>query len=259
MTTDIENNTGAPAAPIRKTAGGPAPTKWWRRPWIIPLMVATGCYLAYQLSPFVGTDPSQAPVPPHQGFPEYYWVLVVHITCGPIAMIAVIFQIWPWFRRNHAKAHRVMGRIYFGACILIGLSGLTIVKFAPAVGQIGVTFTVLALLFTTTAGWIAARRHKYVAHRRWMLYSFALVTNNIWGVSIVWVLDHIWPTIQISYLLEAARWIGWVLNLMLVQAWLYHTEHRPLDLPRRRRTPSQAVAAAAIPAQPGPQVAEAEL
>ena len=251
MTIKVENNTSAPVAPVP----GSAPVTWWRRPWIIPLTVAIGCYLAYQLSPFVGTDPTQAPVPPHAGFPEYYWILVAHMTCGTTALGLVIFQVWPWFRRNHAKAHRVMGRIYFGAVIVVGLCGLSIVKFAPPVGQIGVVFTTLALMFTATAGWFAARRHKYVAHRRWMLYSFALVTNNIWGVSIVWVLDHIWPNIQVSYLLEAARWIGWVVNLMLVQAWLYHTEHRPLDLPRRRRSRPAAVAVPA--AAPAPAVAEA--
>ena len=36
---------------------------------------------------------------------------------------------------------------------------------------------------------------------------------------------------QIASLLEAARWVGWVANLMLVQWWLYHTEGRHLGQP----------------------------
>jgi uncharacterized membrane protein len=234
-----------PGTPGKPVSGAGKPT-WWRRPWIIPLMAVIAGYLVYQLKPFIGVDPSLAPVPPHPGFPAYYGVLVVHITCGPIAMVTVIFQIWPWFRRHHAKAHRVMGRIYVAAVVLTGLSGLTIVRFAPAVGQIGVVMVTLTLLATTIAGFVMARRGKYVEHRRLMLYSFALVTNNIWGVTIVEVLLHLPITVQLSYLLEAARWIGWVLNLMLVQWWLYHTAGRALDLPlRTRRRAGVATAPAA--------------
>jgi hypothetical protein len=213
------------------TTRTPGPVKrWWARSWIIPLWGVVGFYLYYQISPFIGVPPSEAPVSPHPGFAAYYPILVVHMTAGTIAMITATMQVWQWLRRAHPKVHRVSGRLYvFAGAIPGSLAGLTIVWFAPAAGKVGVLFSVTGWLITSVVAYVAARRGNYVLHRRFMLYSFALVMNNIWGVffSIIWLKFHI--TLDITYLLESARWVGPVINLALVQWWLYRTIDRPVE------------------------------
>ncbi|GAA3071524.1 DUF2306 domain-containing protein [Streptosporangium carneum] len=202
-----------------------APPRWWRRPWIIPLVLVVAGFLIFQLSPFAGVAESQAPIPPHDGFPLYYPLLIAHMALGTVAMIAVCLQVWPWLRLRHPAVHRVSGRLYVLGALPGAVIGLVIMPFAPPVGQIGVSMATILWFATTLAGFVAARRRRYALHRRYMLYSFALVMNNVWGIVIVNTGLAV-GDISINYLLEAARWVGWVVNLMLVQWWLYRTAGR---------------------------------
>lgn len=217
------------AAPIRPAPSGTNPKRWWSRPWVVPLWVTVLYYLYYQMNPILSVPPDQAPVSPHPGFPAYYPLLIVHMTGGTIAMLTACLQVWPWMRRQHPKVHRVAGRMYvFAGTIPAFMAGMSIVWFAPPAGKLGVLFSVTGWLVTTVVGYVAIRRRNYALHRRFMLYSFAFVMNNIWGVafSILWG----WFDIQLTYtyLAEAARWVGWTVNLMLVQWWLERTARRPV-------------------------------
>ncbi|GII76217.1 hypothetical protein Sru01_11990 [Sphaerisporangium rufum] len=223
MTLDTRN--AAPAAPARPAPGsGRAPRSWWRRPWIAPLMALVVAYLFYQISPYV--PESKAPTPPHDGFPAYYPLLVVHMVAGTLAIISACFQVWPWLRRRHPAVHRASGRVYVAGALVGGTVGLIIVRFAPTVGQIGVAAATSLWIAFTVIAVVYARKGRYDLHRRFMLYSFAIIMNNIWGVLIVNVLMRMPFEVSFLHMLEAARWVGWVFNLMLVQWWLYHTEGR---------------------------------
>jgi uncharacterized membrane protein len=218
----VTQNTQEVGAPAREP-GGPAPLAWWMRPWVIPLGIAVISYLIYQLRPYVNLNQSTAPLPPHQGFSLYYDFLLVHISCATVAMSTVAFQLWPWLRRRHPRIHRTVGRIYVFTALPAAIAALVIVRFAPPAGKVGVTMATLLWMGTTTTGFVMARRKRYVEHRRFMLYSFAIVVNNFWGVVIVQAGLHAPFHIDLTYLLESARWVGWTVNLMIVQWWLYRT------------------------------------
>jgi hypothetical protein len=231
------HDTGAKAPPTSPAEGRPrasrTPPRWWRRPWIIPLFLAVVGFIVYQASPYV--PERTAPTPPHDGFPAYYPLLVVHMIAGTLAMLSVCLQVWPWLRRRHPAVHRVSGWVYVAGAIVGGAVGLIIVRFAPPVGQIGVSAaTTLWIVFTVVAV-VYARKGRYDLHRRFMLYSFAIIMNNVWGVVIVNVLIRMPFEVGFTYMLEAARWAGWIVSLMLVQWWLYHTAGRDLGLPRSPR------------------------
>ncbi|HEX4812616.1 MAG TPA: DUF2306 domain-containing protein [Nonomuraea sp.] len=209
--------------------------RWWRRPWIIPLALVVAGFLYYQVGPFAraGANESLAPIPPHDGFPPYYPLLWGHIVFGTVAMVTVVLQVWPRLRVRRPAVHRWSGRVYVVSALVCGVIGLILVRFAPPVGQIGVSMATTLWLATTITGYVLVRRGNYALHRRFMLYSFAIVMNNVWGIVIVNV--GLVNQVQILYLIEAARWVGWVGNLMLVQWWLYHTADRPIELPVRVR------------------------
>ncbi|WP_308193332.1 DUF2306 domain-containing protein [Nonomuraea sp. MG754425] len=224
-----------PAGDLDRPAATRTEPRWWRRPWIIPLALVVAGFLYYQVTPFAraGANESLAPLPPHDGFPAYYPLLWGHIVFGTVSMVTVVLQVWPKLRINRPAVHRWSGRIYVVAALVTGVIGLILVRFATPVGQIGVTAATVLWLACTIAGYVLVRRGKYALHRRFMLYSFALVMNNVWGVVIVNV--GLLNGAEILYLIEAARWVGWVGNLMLVQWWLYRTADRPLHLPVRAR------------------------
>ncbi|GAA2076829.1 DUF2306 domain-containing protein [Actinomadura alba] len=239
MTYDIEKTPAgerakgqSPPAEQRGQAAEGREPQWWRRPWIIPLVLVSVIWWQYIVRPFLDFNEETAPIPPHEDYSLYYPTLLGHIGFGTIAMITVVLQVWPRVRLNHRRLHRFSGRIYVVSTLISGLLALSIVRFAPPVGQIGVSLATILWMGLTTMGFIRARQRRFAEHRRFMLYSFAIVMNNTVGTFIVYVGLRLPDPIEVNYLLEAARWVGWVFNLILVQAWLNHTAKRPLLLPR---------------------------
>jgi uncharacterized membrane protein len=208
-------------------AGRPDRPVWWRRPWIVPLALVVLAFLVYQLSPFRELDEQTAPIPPHDGFPLYFPILLGHMFFGTITMITVVLQLWPRLRIEHPRVHRISGRVYVVSAVIAGCAGLVIVPFAPVVGQIGVSLATITWIAVTVAGFVRARQGHFDRHRRLMLYSFAIVMNNVWGVILGRIGFSMIDVIDVNYIAEGVRWLGWIGNLMLVQWWIYRTEDRP--------------------------------
>ncbi|WP_024875091.1 DUF2306 domain-containing protein [Saccharomonospora piscinae] len=221
--TDTVVDTGE--SPVDPASSGTSPV-WWRRPWIIPLALVVLGFLFFQLSPFRELNEATAPIPPHDGFPAYFPILLTHMFFGTVAMITVVLQLWPWLRRNHPKVHRISGRFYVVSTLISGCLGLIIVPFAPIVGQIGVSMATITWMAVTTMAFVRARQGQFVKHRRLMLYSFAIVMNNVWGLLLGRIGFTMLDVIDLLYIQEGVRWLGWVGNLMLVQWWIYRTEDR---------------------------------
>jgi uncharacterized membrane protein len=204
----------------------PVRKPFWRRPWVLPLAIAVVVYLYLETQPFIGVPLDEQPIEPHGGFALYYPALVLHICGGSVAMLTMILQVWPWLRNNHPKVHRISGRVYVISALIAGCMALVIVWWAPKPGKDGALCLAIVLLATTIAGYRAARRRDWEKHRRYMLYSFAIAANNMWAVYVVMAMIALHIPVDPVYFPEAARWIPWVGNLMLVQWWLYRTAGR---------------------------------
>lgn len=214
-----------------RTAREPAPRRprkpFWRRPWILPLAVVVVLYVYLQSAQVVGVPADQRPLPPHDDFPAYYPLLVVHMIGGTVAMFTMCLQLWPWLRQHHPRVHRVSGRLYVSGTIVSAVLGLIVVWWAPQPGKLGGVCMLLFWLVATVAAFRAIRRRNFVAHRRYMLYSFAVAANNLWAFFILMAIKALEIPLDMAYFAEGARWITWVGNLMLVQWWLYRTARRP--------------------------------
>ncbi|SFW72529.1 DUF2306 domain-containing protein [Amycolatopsis australiensis] len=209
-------------------AEAPARTPFWRRPWIVPLAVAVVFYTYTAAEPFVGVPEAQAPLQPHPGFGLYYPLLMVHIGAGTVAMLTMVPQVWPWLHRHHPKVHRVTGQVYLLAVLVAGSAALVVVWWAPQPGKVGALCLTVFWLATTAAGYWTGRREDYEKHRRYMLYSFAIAASNMGGAYGLMVLELLGISVDPAYFGEAARWIPWVGDLMLVQWWLHRTARRPV-------------------------------
>ncbi|MDQ3787601.1 MAG: DUF2306 domain-containing protein, partial [Actinomycetota bacterium] len=230
MTLNLESDSDQ-RSPERAQPPARPRTPFWRRPWVGPLAVAVVAYIYLASAPFVGVPKEQAPLQPHDGFSLYYPLLIVHMIAGTIAMLTMVLQVWPWLRQHHINVHRLSGRIYFVSVMISGFIGLIVVWWAPQVGKVGALCLLLFWLATSIAGFRAVRRGDLNKHRRYMLYSFAVSANNMWAFFALLAIQEFHIPLDLVYYQEAARWIPWVGNVMLVQWWLYRTARRRSQAP----------------------------
>ena len=232
---------------------------WWRRPWMIPLGIVLVAFLLWSLPPYLTFDPANSRSRT-DGFALQYPVLLVHIGTGTIAMVTAFFQMWPRFRRRFPVAHRIMGRFYVFAGVLpTTVMALLIIPFTGLpTGTVGGATSAVAWIATTIAGLRAARQRRFADHRRWMIYSFALSFNIVWGRALFITLalipglnvdGHFVPGLQYleTSLNEAAGWMGSVINLLIAYWWVRRTANRPRDargeeLPANPTVPQLATA-----------------
>lgn len=153
---------------------------WWRRPWIVPLLLVVTAFLAFSVPPYLTLDPSLSRLEPPPGNDLYYPLLVAHVLFGTVAMTTACFQIWPAFRARHRRGHRITGRIYvYAGALPAGLLGLYVgwhTAAGPSVRVANLVGSALWLL-VTIVGLHMARRHRFNDHRRWMSRSFALTMS----------------------------------------------------------------------------------
>jgi len=215
-----------------------APRRLWRPSWLLLglLGVLVLVNLHHAFPQYFSLQSSSARIMLKPNLEWHYPLLLVHIFTGNIAMVTLFFQLWPWLRRNHPSIHRWNGRVYvFAGAIPAALAGLVLVPLRPdPAGSLGLATMSVLWLFTTAWGWRKARQRRYVEHRRWMLYSFALALGTTWGRVIFLGFTHIEGfTMNISLLIDIANWFCWVANLLVVQWWLERTAPRAAQIVRR--------------------------
>jgi hypothetical protein len=265
-----ETGVATPAGQPAQRGAPRAKKRFWKRPWVVPLMLVSVAFLAYALPPYLTLDPSRSRLPVDH-HPAFYVLLVTHIFCGTVALLAGCMQVWPWFRGRFPVAHRWIGRSYFFLGIFpAGIAVMGVAPFSSSgfVSQIGNTMLGVLWLVTGVAGYRMARQRRYPEHRRWMIRSFALTTsivaNRFWGIALYFVLlpqlDTTFGGDETALAMEAAEasvWLSWVVNLLIAEWWLIHTD------PERKRAKQRAAAYRAklaekdAPKPPEPQPAGA--
>ncbi|WP_024800154.1 DUF2306 domain-containing protein [Nocardia sp. BMG51109] len=215
---------------------------WWRRPWIVPLMVVCAAFLVFSLPPYLSLDSAQSRAGLRAGVGFHYPVLLLHILFGTIALITSCFQVWPHFRAAYPAAHRVMGRIYvFGGVLPGGVAGVVVsaLHTQGLAAQLGNAALSLSWLAAGILGYRAARERRFRDHRVWMIRGFALTTsivaNRLW---VMVCLGLAMPQLNSTYhgdelameqsMAAAAVWLSWVVNLLIAEWWLqYRGRRRP--------------------------------
>lgn len=208
--------------------------RWWKRPWVTPLIIVAIAFIAFSLPPYLTLDPSKSRIPLPKGFPFYYPLLVGHVLFATVAMLTCCILIWTWFRDRYPATHRIIGRVYvFGGAIPAGIIGLiigAISPFGPVLRASNVLLAILWLIFTIS-GFRMGHQHRFFEHRRWMLRSFALtmsvISNRVWSVIMIIVLVPQLnttfggnETMMIQTIAGLSGWLGWVIPLLIAEWWL---------------------------------------
>lgn len=143
-------------------------------------------------------------------------LLIPHVLCGSVALLAGPFQFSSRLRRRHLKLHRVLGRIYVFSVFPGALTGIALAAGRP--GLPGTTIQAAAWMICTGAALLTARKRQITQHRKWMARSYA-VTFTFVSSRVL----NLWPRYW-SHLGDSLSGIGvaafTVASLLIVDAWL---------------------------------------
>ncbi|MBF8185024.1 DUF2306 domain-containing protein [Nonomuraea sp. K274] len=240
----------------------------WERPWIAPLVVICVVFLAFSLPPYLAMTPR---IELRESiWMLHFWLVAAHISFGSIALMACCVQVWPWFRGRFPAVHRWIGRIYVFAGVLpAGLLGVlvSVLHSQGVAAQLGNLLLSLLWLYTSWAGYRAARERRFAEHRKWMVRAFMLcfsiVVNRLW---VLVTLGLAMPQLESTYkgdeiamvqsATSAAVWLSWVVNLLIAEWWLQYRGAARRRRPATPRTPEPTAGSATgtvtepIPQQP---------
>lgn len=99
-------------------------------------------------------------------------LLIPHVICGTLALLAGPLQFSSRFRQRHLKIHRVLGRMYVVSVFVGAFTGIALAAGRP--GLPGTSMQATAWIVCTTAAFLTARNRQIVQHRQWMARSYAV-------------------------------------------------------------------------------------
>jgi hypothetical protein len=151
---------------------------------------------------------------------ETPWAVYAHLGGGLWALAAGPWQLHRQWRDAAPRFHRWLGRSYVLGVLVGAVGALALAPRAQTGGIAQAGFGLLGglwLAFTVLA-FLRIRRRDQVAHRRWMLRSFALtlaaVTLRLYlplSAAMGWSFEAAYPAIA---------WLCWVPNLLVTELYL---------------------------------------
>ncbi len=141
----------------------------------------------------------------------------VHLAGGIIAIVLGAFQVNSRLRSRFLSIHRWSGRAYIIAVLAGGAAGFTLAlqSFGGLVTHFGFGLMAICWVVTTLNAYRHIRRGNLVAHRAWMLRSYALTLAAV-TLRIYIPLSQV-AAIEFEAAYQVISWLCWVPNILVVE------------------------------------------
>lgn len=153
------------------------------------------------------------------GIDHWRIAFFIHVYASIWVLLAGFTQFSSRIQRRNPGLHRAMGYIYVTDVLLItGPAGLLMGFYANGGITSRIAFVTLALLwiYFTARALVSARQKNFIAHRNFMLRSFALtlsaLTLRAWKYGINNTFEF--PPMDVY---RVVAWMGWVPNLLVAE------------------------------------------
>jgi uncharacterized membrane protein len=166
-------------------------------------------------------------------FAHYPILTLVHIVPGLLFMLLGPLQFSSTIRARHLRWHRWSGRVFVICSVVIGISALVMSFGMPAIGGFNqaaaTTLFATFFLFALCKAFWYIRRREIALHREWMIRAFSV---GLAVATIRPIIGMFFATSRFSRLTPheffgIAFWIGFVLHLVVAEAWIHATPPQP--------------------------------
>ena len=188
---------------------------WRTLSWLLMVLLALGIagYAAALLVPAIGMRSSFVDAL----LAERPLSTLAHFGGGALALATGGFQLHPGLRRRFSAAHRWMGRLYVLGVAMGGTAGLFMAWHANGglPGKLGFALLGLAWLGCTAHAYTSIRAGEVVAHRRWMIRSYALTFAAVTLRFYIPASQAAGIPFETAY--PAIAWLCWLPNLCVAE------------------------------------------
>lgn len=155
--------------------------------------------------------------------PQFQWAFYVHISSSWVVILVGLWQFFPALLRRWPTLHRVLGKIYVGAILLLAApSGLVLGLYANGGLSSKVSFVLQSTVWwvLTWMAWREISHRRYLPHVEMMLRSYAVTLAAMSLRTESFVMHYFFETKPIETYLTVV-WLSWVGNLLLLETLIY--------------------------------------
>ncbi|HAA11663.1 MAG TPA: hypothetical protein DCE41_08170 [Cytophagales bacterium] len=149
-----------------------------------------------------------------------------HRVVGVLYLVIGMLQFSKKFQTRFRKLHKYLGRVWVLVTIVLGLTGISIAIFVPfgGIGELIATVIFAGyMVFAVIMGWRTAIQKKFKLHRDWMfravMIGFGFSTIRFAFMAI----NFLSPSTPDRDILTVCFWIGWGLQAVVAEWWIYYS------------------------------------
>lgn len=193
---------------------------------IIATLVVFEVPLRYLLSPIIYKN---EPLAAHF-FENFYLgnnlLLFAHICFAIPAILFGPVLFYAPLRAKRPDWHRFLGKIYVIGCLLSAVTVIPLALHNHGGPRAQLGFTVMGCLWFTITyfAYTAAIHQDFVAHRRWMLRSYAMTLAFI-HVNLTYKYFMLYDVLSAEGAKIFQSMVSWMFNLFIVEFYLAATKH----------------------------------
>ena len=157
--------------------------------------------------------------PPNPIAPAWYYV---HVLFALPVLLGAPLQFISELRSRAPTFHRALGRTYVCGAAVAALTAIYMGTAGPYEGsRLSIAITGTLWLFFTLAAWRLALARNFVAHRAFMIRSYAMALVLVWLRLMYDLQDYLFFYVKNEDLRDATReWASWIAPLLAVEFYL---------------------------------------
>lgn len=155
----------------------------------------------------------------------------VHILFSIFSLAAGLTQFSNYILKKYKKLHRYVGYAYvIDVLLLAGPSGLIMGFYANGTSWAKCSFIILAIIWIifTAISYKKAIDKDFVAHRKWMIRSYALTLSAITLRLLAMILPN-WFRMEAFAEYTLIAWLSWTINLGIAELVIFSGRKKALN------------------------------
>tara|TARA_B100000029_G_scaffold368826_2_gene362584 strand:- start:114 stop:908 length:795 start_codon:yes stop_codon:yes gene_type:complete len=202
---------------------------FWGMPWYLKYIAITTSLILFKAASYFTKSELYTNIPFASFFFKEWFILnnilfLLHIAAAIPAVICGPYLIDTKTRKKYPQVHKKLGKLYCFGCMFSALIAipLSINNHPGTLAPYGFTCMAITWFTTTYFSYMSAINQDFIAHRRWILRSYAM-TYAFVHVNFTYNLLPFYQHLSVDIQKVMQSMISWQANLLFIEVFLLLT------------------------------------